>query len=293
MKTAIHVALTMALVATATLTTRAQAPQGGGLEFFVSAMQKAPGCLGLERAQVMGGRLALFGWFDSSASADSFINGPICQGMRQLAKVPEAGVTKSGSVKGPVLVVASFTPSKDPQAPLGLGQVAVERLVPVAGGFAYGGRFAPEKVLVPGLISVPKDTRPAKTDAAPKPFPATSSLLDSLQKSPGCLGVAALQCESGKRAVLAWFQDKKATLAWYNGAAHGEMMAQMAPPTRPPLVSVSESTKPILVIATITPSKSVDPTLEMALAQISVELYTTAPGGFSRGGGFGPAPRPR
>jgi hypothetical protein len=101
--------------------------------------------------------------------------------------------------------------------------------------------------------------------------------------------VAAMQCDSGKLVIAAWFADKKATLAWYNGAAHGEMMAQMAPPTRPPLAEVSVGTKPIVVIATITNAKEVDPTLGMALSQISVELYTTVSGGFAKGGGFGPA----
>lgn len=282
-------ALTTVAVATAALSSPAKAQ---GLDFFVSAMKNAPGCLGLENAKVQGGRLALFAWFDSAASADAFIRGPICQGMRQMAKVPDSAVVMSAPVKGPVLVIASFTPAKDPKAPLGLGQIAVERMVPVTGGFAYGGRFAPETVKVPGLISVPRRTAsptpPAQGTPAPKPLPRGNTLVPDLQKSPGCLGVAAMQCESGKLVIVAWFADKRATLAWYNGAAHTEMMSQMAPPTRPPLAEVSASTKPIVVIATITNAKETDPTLGMALSQISVELYTTAPGGFSRGGGFGP-----
>lgn len=261
-----------------------------GLDFFVSAMKNAPGCLGLENAKVQGGRLALFGWFDSAASADAFINGPVCQGMRQMAKIPDSAVVKSTPVKGPVLVIASFTPSKDPKAPLGLGQLAIERMVPVTGGFAYGGRFAPDTVTVAGLISVPRATeKPAQTDTTPKSLPRGNTLVADLQKSPGCLGVAAMKCDSGKLTIIAWFADKKATLAWYNGAAHSEMMAQMPPPTRAPLAEVSASTKPIVVIATVTNASANDATLGMALSQISVELYTTAAGGFSQGGGFGPA----
>lgn len=279
-----------ALAAVAAVTVPSAKAQG--LDFFVSAMKSAPGCLGLENAKVQGGRLALFGWFESAASADAFIQGPVCQGMRQLAKIPETAVVKPTPVKGPVLVIASFTPSKNPQEPMGLAQLALERMTPVTGGFAYGGRFAPETVKVPGLISVPRSTTkpstPTQSDAAPKPLPRGNTMIADLQKSPGCLGVAAMQCESGKLVIVAWFADKKATLAWYNGAAHGEMMAQMAPPTRPPLAEVSASMKPIVVIATITNAKEVDPTLGMALSQISVELYTTAPGGFARGGGFGP-----
>lgn len=287
MKASTTLAVFAALATTLLPSARAQ-----GLDFFVSAMKSAPGCLGIENAKVQGGRLALFGWFDSAEHADAFIGGPVCQGMRQMGKVPPSAVVKPLPTKGPVLVLASFTPSKDPKAPLGLGQLAVERMVPVTGGFAYGGRFAPETVPVPGLISVarsPKPPTPTQSDAAPKPLPRGNTLIADLQKSPGCLGVAALQCDSGKLVLVAWFADKKATLAWYHGAAHGEMMAQLAPPTRPPLAEVSATTKPIVVFATITNAKEVDPTLGMALSQISVELYTTAPGGFARGGGFGPS----
>jgi hypothetical protein len=280
-----------ALAAVAAITMPSAKAQG--LDFFVSAMKSAPGCLGLENAKVQGGRLALFCWFDSAANADAFIHGPICQGMRQMAKIPDTAVVKSTPVKGPVLVIASFTPAKDPKAPMGLAQLAIERMTPVTGGFAYGGRFAPETVKVPGLISVARSTaKPSKStqsDAAPKPLPRGNTMIADLQKSPGCLGVAAMQCDSGKLVIVAWFEDKKATLAWYNGAAHGEMMAQMAPPTRPPLAEVSAGTKPIIVIATITNAKETDPTVGMAISQISVELYTAAPGGFAKGGSFGPA----
>ena len=269
----------------------APAAKAQGLDFFVSAMKSAPGCLGLENAKVMGGRLALFGWFDSAASADAFISGPICQGMRQMAKIPDSAVVKSTPVKGPVLVIASFTPSKDPKAPMGLKQIAVERMTPVTGGFAYGGRFAPDKVVVKGLTSVARSTKPAPNSSnsnAAKPLPGANTMLADIQKTPGCLGVAAIQSDSGKQTIVAWFADKKSTIAWYNSAAHGKMMAQMPPPSRPPLADVSAGTKPIVVMATFTPSKTPDAALGMALSQISIELYTTAPGGFSQGGGFGP-----
>jgi hypothetical protein len=279
----------IALVAVAALSvSNAPVAKAQGLDFFVSAMKSAPGCLGLENAKVMGGRLALFGWFDSAASADAFINGPVCQGMRQMAKIPDSAVVKSVSVKGPVLVVASFTPSKDPKAPMGLGQIAIERMTPVTGGFAYGGRFAPEKVVVKGLLSTPRSATKSSSSSPAKPMPGGNTMLTDIQKSPGCLMATAMQCDSGKQTIIAWFADKKATIAWYNSAAHGKMMAQMPPPTRPPLAEVSTGTKPIVVMATFTPSKTKDAALGMALSQISIELYTVAPGGFSRGGGFGP-----
>lgn len=262
---------------------------GSGLDFFVNAMKSSPGCLGLERGKVQGGRLALFGWFEDGKSADAFVRGPICQGMRQMGGVPDAAVKASRAVAGPTLVIASFTPSKDPKAPLGLAQIAVERMVPVTGGFAYGGRFAPAGVSVPGLLSTPRKSAPAGGKPAGAEKLDMNSLMPALKKSPGCLRVDALQCDSGKLVIAAWFADKKATVAWYDSATHGRMMAAMPPPTRAPLQNVGDNVGPIVVFASITPSKSVDPALGMALSQIAVELYTPTPGGFARGGGFGPS----
>ncbi len=286
----------LALVALSSLSAPAspqQPPQngGGGLEFFVQAMKGAPGCLGIEQGKVQGGRLALFAWFKDSPSADGFVSGPICQGMRQMAKVPDSAVRPATAARGPVLVIASFTPSKDPKAPLGLGQLGVERMIPVTGGFAYGDRFAPQSVTVPGLGFQPRKTPPAgsgKPSGKPGAGLDMNSLMPALKKSPGCLQVDAMQCDSGKLVIVAWFKNKKAAIDWYSSDRHARMMSAMPPPTRGPLQNVKDSVGPIVVFASITPSKAVDPYLKMALSQIAIELYTPSPGGFVRGGGFGP-----
>jgi quinol monooxygenase YgiN len=262
----------------------------GGLAFFVQAMKSAPGCLGIEQGKVKGGRLALFGWFKDAKSADAFIGGPICQGMRQMARVPDSATVTPKPVAGPVLVVASFTPSKKPDAPLSLAQIAVERMVPVTGGFAYGDRFAPGSVAVPGMGFQPRQK--ATGDAPPaKPGQGLdmNGLMPALKKSPGCLQVDAMQCDSGKLVIVAWFANKKAAIAWYGSDMHSKMMTAMPPPTRGPLAEVKDNVSPIVVFASITPSKIVDPYLKMPLSQIAIEMYTTTPGGFMRGGRFGPA----
>jgi hypothetical protein len=284
----------MALSSVSALASPQQPPAsgGGGLEFFVQAMKSAPGCLGIEQGKVQGGRLALFAWFKDGKSADGFTQGPICQGMRQMAKVPDSAVRPGAATAGPVLVIASFTPSKDPKAPLGLAQLAVERMVPVVGGFAYGDRFAPKSVSVPGLGFQPRQSAPAGGKPSGKPTGSgldMNGLMPALKKSPGCLRADAVQCDSGKLVIVAWFASKKAAIAWYGSDLHAKMMSAMPPPTRAPLQNVKDSTGPIVVFASITPSKAVDPYLKMALSQIAIELYTPSPGGFARGGGFGPA----
>ena len=42
--------------------------------------------------------------------------------------------------------------------------------------------------------------------------------------SPGCLGVEVAKTASGKSVIFAWFEDKKAALAWYKNDVHQESM---------------------------------------------------------------------
>jgi len=46
------------------------------------------------------------------------------------------------------------------------------------------------------------------------------SLAAALKESPGCLGVEVARTASGKSVIFAWFEDKKAALAWYNSDTH-------------------------------------------------------------------------
>ena len=79
--------------------------------------------------------------------------------------------------------------------------------------------------------------------------------------------------------------------AWYKSPMHKRVMNGMAGgATRPPLEHVADDGKPILVIASITPSEK--PSVEgvkMPISQIAVELYQPLPGGTALGGRFAPS----
>jgi hypothetical protein len=235
--------------------------------------------------------------------------------MRQMAQMTGSDDELLSDVtdeKTPVLVILSFTPSQDKNQPLGLGQASLEFWKPVSGGFAYAGRFAPNAVKVTGLMeagpdkadTTPKSETPsaAKPTESAKPAPPAASngsargmdmnsLMPALEKSPGCFGVAAMELQSGKVAIVSWFENKKATIDWYNSEVHSRMMTMMPAPTRLPLSEVKDEKIPIIVVASLTPTRTPDPKLGMPVSQIAVELYTPAKGGYSRGGWFSPAPK--
>lgn len=138
--------------------------------------------------------------------------------------------------------------------------------------------------------------KPATSSAAPAPQSppasplqaALSDILRGLKESPGCLGQQVAQTQDGKRVILAWFQNKKATVDWYYSQTHTRLMGGLASPTRPPLEMVKEENIPILVIASLTLTARPDPGQKMPLAQIAIELYTPLPGGFAYGGRLAP-----
>jgi hypothetical protein len=70
---------------------------------------------------------------------------PKVKGDREpLADVPEDS--------GPIMVVASITPNDKPtkEHPSPFKQIAIELYQPLGGGLNIGGRFAPEKMKLPG-----------------------------------------------------------------------------------------------------------------------------------------------
>ena len=120
-------------------------------------------------------------------------------------------------------------------------------------------------------------------------------LVGPLKATPGCLGVETARTSSGKQVIFAWFEDKKAALAWYYSETHRAVMTQLGPPsadqpTRAPLSGVPDDGTPILAVASVT---LVDPA-QMApgvspFKQIAIELYRPLPGGLALGGRFAPA----
>jgi len=132
-----------------------------------------------------------------------------------------------------------------------------------------------------------------RAQAAEKGMP---DLIAALKSTPGVLGVDAARTMSGKQAIFAWFENKKAALAWYYSDAHQALVMQFAGgKTRPgePLAGVPDDGRPILAIASLTMPDSAAPKsageLRTAVTQIAIELYAPLPGGLAVGGRFAPS----
>lgn len=115
-------------------------------------------------------------------------------------------------------------------------------------------------------------------------------LVKGLKETPGCLGVETAQTSSGKLVIFAWFEDKKAAMAWYKSDMHTGAMEQFfgGPSGRAPMADVPDDV-PLMTIASITPSRG--KTLEgtdLPISQIAIELYRPVNGGVSLGGRFAP-----
>jgi hypothetical protein len=121
-------------------------------------------------------------------------------------------------------------------------------------------------------------------------------LVGILKATPGVLGVEAARTMSGKQAIFAWFENKKAALAWYYSDTHQALVMQFAGGNAragEPLAGVPDDGRPILAIASLTMPDSAAPKsagdLRTAVTQIAIELYAPLPGGLAVGGRFAPS----
>src|SRR3989442_11917748 len=119
-------------------------------------------------------------------------------------------------------------------------------------------------------------------------------LVGGLKATPGCLGVETARTSSGKQVIFAWFEDKKAALAWYYSETHRAAMKQFFQQSeqskRTPLADVPDDGTPILAIASLTlADKSQPGAATFPFSQIAIELYRPLPGGLALGGRFAPA----
>jgi hypothetical protein len=143
-------------------------------------------------------------------------------------------------------------------------------------------------IALPSAVSVLAQAPPPAQGGIP-------DLIGSLKKTPGVLGVDAVQRTlNGKAVIFAWFENKKAALAWYYSDAHQALMLQFGSErTRPngPLADVPDDGRPILAIASLTmpapPQPGAD--LRASVTQIAIELYAPLPGGIAVGGRFAPS----
>ena len=77
-------------------------------------------------------------------------------------------------------------------------------------------------------------------------------LPEMVKATPGCLGVETAMTESGKMVIFAWFENKKAALAWYYSQAHQALMKMAGggpPRPRGPMADVPDDGRPIMAIA--------------------------------------------
>lgn len=140
--------------------------------------------------------------------------------------------------------------------------------------------------------STASTTHTATTAAAQPGLDMGAMLVGALKTSPGCLGAEAMQTSTGKGVIIAWFEDAPAARAWYRHPVHMRMVTMASGPeaaqAHQPLADVADDT-PVMVIATITPSDKPEiPGLPIPIKQISIELYTTLPGGAAFNGRLAP-----
>jgi hypothetical protein len=136
---------------------------GAGFQFLVTALKGSPGCLGVETARTTSGKLVIFAWFEDKKAALAWYNNPVHQQAmkRFLPDAKRQGKPLAGvpDDSGPIMAIASLTPSDKPakENPSPFKQIAIELYQPLPGGLAIGGRFSPEKMMVP-----PRKERPEK-----------------------------------------------------------------------------------------------------------------------------------
>ena len=142
-------------------------------------------------------------------------------------------------------------------------------------------------VAAPALVATVRAQSPAAKGGA-------TDLIGMLKATPGVLGVDAGGMMSGKQVIFAWFENKKAALAWYYSDGHMALMQQFSSGKRRPagpMADVPDDGRPILAIASLTmpPGSKPGVDLRTSVTQIAIELYAPLPGGLAAGGRFAPS----
>ena len=128
--------------------------------------------------------------------------------------------------------------------------------------------------------------------APPQAVGGLPDLVGALKATPGVIGVETARTSTGKNVIFAWFENKKAVLAWYYSDTHRSLQKMFAPgsPARTPMADIPDDDSPVLAIASLTPSTA-PPTGDsrIPVTQIAIELYKPLPGGLAAGGRFAPS----
>ena len=142
----------------------------------------------------------------------------------------------------------------------------------------------PVRFCSPPLPAPPRARRPRGG------FPA---LVSGLKPRRAAWAARAPRTRSGKQVIFAWFENKKAALAWYYSDMHRSVAKGFFPNAteRTPMADIPDDGQPIMAIASLTPAPAGSDT-KMPFSQIAIELYRPLPGGLALGGHFAPAPVP-
>jgi hypothetical protein len=147
---------------------------------LVAALKASPGCLGVDLGMMKSGKLSIFAWFENKKAvldwyygdAHQSAMGPMAAGIeasqRARAKSPPKSGAPAGASAGaaaaeskhvplefvpdgtgPILCVATITPSEKPEIPgfpMPIRQISIELYQPLPGGVSIGGTFAPDSM---------------------------------------------------------------------------------------------------------------------------------------------------
>ncbi len=142
-------------VVTAVAWTQEGQRPGGGMPDLIGGLKQVEGCLGIETARTRAGQQLIFAWFEDKAAVVRWYYSETHMGVIDLVVGDDAAGTKPlanvPDDTGPIMVVASITPSDKPAFPgvdMPISQIAIELYAPLPGGAFMGGRFAPKEAKV-------------------------------------------------------------------------------------------------------------------------------------------------
>lgn len=146
--------------------------------------------------------------------------------------------------------------------------------------------------LAPQPPAQPPTGAPPADRSAAQPPDIGAMLIKGLRATPGCLGTESARTISGKAVIFAWFENKKAALAWYKSDAHQQAMDLFqldADPKHIPLEGIPDDSGPIMVVASLKFSATPLPGTHAPVSEIAIELYSPLRGGIRVNSGFAPA----
>lgn len=130
---------------------------------LVQGLQQTEGCLGVEVAQTRSGKSVIFAWFEDKEAVKRWYYSDVHKGvMRSVMPDHQPGPPLKGVPDdvGPIMAIASLTPNATPAidgVAMPISQISIELYTPLTGGIFFNGRFAPDALVVPGMVDVGKE----------------------------------------------------------------------------------------------------------------------------------------